>query len=736
MKLVESFLTAFALASASVHVVGAVSLRATSSTADDAAERNLQALDAPAWPPSYIREYRTKFPDSNFRRCYAFLEKQGITDPVNGTTCHKRTMIGDYSCLIGEQTCDSVQFETTTHPTKICMCDVASGTLTCQEWNPCGDIPLPTPPAVVNPVEPMPQPVWTKPSYWGKYKRAFTEANFQQCLFLEKRGITDPKEGDRCHRRQVDYTCAIGSQTCDSDLVPTFEHPTKTCKCDVASGRFTECSEWDPCVIPEETQEEIFSIIGGDSQHCDAAQSCRECLVEGCGWAFNKCVPECSLIADIGCYQGDAEAKCSEFDSKVLDSTTCREASADCETCTNTMTPSSGTPCKWIDHGSGNTACASLCGMMGCGAADGACPAPDEPMPDEAMPVDEEPILEQLPPPEVYVIDGAIAVDGRPFTDYEGTTKMADALQSDMQPIRWSASAEGEEKAAIQLSQSRRSELADEWKHRAVGEHSSIASFAAFAIALMTNQAPPDLVQASLVAAMDELRHAQTSFEMASLLSGSTIEPSALPASQHDFQENLTTLAAGVAKEGCVDETLSALVLAASVDQIQQGDDAADPTMKFLAEKTTQIAKEEGSHSVLAWRTIHWVCSMDGEEACAEVLNKWFERSHLEASGEARLESSDSSINAWTFIYQQLVPLVTKSEAMVGSGNEILRLEEGSLVASLANDIVNGVRLAIAAPLGMQTTSSMEMNCSGTLEENEASSLPNYLAAASTVESL
>ena len=35
--------------------------------------------------------------------------------------------------------------------------------------------------------------------------------------------------------------------------------------------------------------------------------------------------------------------------------------------------------------------------------------------------------------------------------------------------------------------------LGEEWTERSLGEHSSVASFAAFAIALMTNNAPPQI---------------------------------------------------------------------------------------------------------------------------------------------------------------------------------------------------------------------------------------------------
>ncbi len=51
-----------------------------------------------------------------------------------------------------------------------------------------------------------------------------------------------------------------------------------------------------------------------------------------------------------------------------------------------------------------------------------------------------------------------------------------------------------------------------------LGEHASVASFSAFTKALVTNQAPSNLVQDALEAALDEVRHTRTSFDIASKL--------------------------------------------------------------------------------------------------------------------------------------------------------------------------------------------------------------------------
>jgi hypothetical protein len=110
---------------------------------------------------------------------------------------------------------------------------------------------------------------------------------------------------------------------------------------------------------------------------------------------------------------------------------------------------------------------------------------------------------------------------------------------------------------------------------------------------------------------MDELNHAVTSFEMASLLTGQPLQPGALPPSKHAFTQDLMSLAVSTAREGCIAETLSALELAVEVDSASVSaevvDGAADDNdvVDMLMQKTRIIALEEGRHSMLAWRTIH-----------------------------------------------------------------------------------------------------------------------------------
>ena len=149
-----------------------------------------------------------------------------------------------------------------------------------------------------------------------------------------------------------------------------------------------------------------------------------------------------------------------------------------------------------------------------------------------------------------------------------------------------------------------------------------LASFSAFSIALMTNGAPSGLVEASLKAGLDEIKHARISFDIASKLIGKEIKPGPLPHSSHQFDHNLTALALAVAKEGCVDETLSALAAAAEVELIDIVlKNGATEGMKYFGVDTEHlgwirnelhvIALDESNHSALAWRTLDWVCTVD-----------------------------------------------------------------------------------------------------------------------------
>uniref|UniRef100_A0A7S2P940 Ferritin-like domain-containing protein n=1 Tax=Skeletonema marinoi TaxID=267567 RepID=A0A7S2P940_9STRA len=193
--------------------------------------------------------------------------------------------------------------------------------------------------------------------------------------------------------------------------------------------------------------------------------------------------------------------------------------------------------------------------------------------------------------------------------------------------------------------------LGHEWTRSALGEHASIASFAAFSIALMTNGAPSNLVQDALKAALDEVRHARTSFAIASKLRGQHIVPGSLPESKHEFGHDLKALAIAVAKEGCIDETLSALDAAYKAELIGYALETElesteysgidKDTLVWIQKELNMIAMDESRHSSLAWRTLNWICNVDSE-ACDEVKTNILNDDKLEQAFHHRFGSADN----------------------------------------------------------------------------------------------
>ncbi len=147
------------------------------------------------------------------------------------------------------------------------------------------------------------------------------------------------------------------------------------------------------------------------------------------------------------------------------------------------------------------------------------------------------------------------AIDGRPFVDSSGGRLLAKPCAnsggqySGASTLSW----RGKASADMQnVTNNGHNLLAEYWTQCALGEHASVASFSAFSIALMTNQAPSDLVEGALKAGLAKVRHAKTLFEIASILAGKASSPGSLPPSSHEFHHVLTSLAMAVAKEGCV----------------------------------------------------------------------------------------------------------------------------------------------------------------------------------------
>lgn len=156
---------------------------------------------------------------------------------------------------------------------------------------------------------------------------------------------------------------------------------------------------------------------------------------------------------------------------------------------------------------------------------------------------------------------------------------------------------------------------ASDWLQIARMEHASVAAFHKLGLELMAHGAPMDLLQAVARAALEEVGHARMAFNLASRFGGRPLSPGPLPMpAQLEIEGSLARLAANAASEGCVGETLGALLA------LEGARRATDPEVRAVME---QIAREESQHAALSWRIVAWAIRVGGEpvrDAVREAL--------------------------------------------------------------------------------------------------------------------
>lgn len=170
-------------------------------------------------------------------------------------------------------------------------------------------------------------------------------------------------------------------------------------------------------------------------------------------------------------------------------------------------------------------------------------------------------------------------------------------------PIDWSSL----RTLADTLSPEHRERVRDEWTRSAQVEHASIASFDRFCLQLLALGAPPLLLEQAHRAAIDEVRHAQLSFAVASIYAGQPLGPGPLVVSAQAFADFTPGFVLRSAvEEGCVGETLAAADAEAASTRV------TDPALRQVL---TTIANDEAEHAALAYRFVAWALGALGGEA-------------------------------------------------------------------------------------------------------------------------
>ena len=157
-----------------------------------------------------------------------------------------------------------------------------------------------------------------------------------------------------------------------------------------------------------------------------------------------------------------------------------------------------------------------------------------------------------------------------------------------------------------------RARVAAEWARDGQFEHASIASFGRFALELLALGAPPQLVEGAHRAALDEVRHAQLCFGIASVYAGTPLGPGPLPIDERAFSRfDLVSAARAAVLEGCIGETLATV-------EAERAAELAEP--RAVRDALIVIAREESEHAALAYRFISWAVTQGGADVRAAVI--------------------------------------------------------------------------------------------------------------------
>ncbi len=152
--------------------------------------------------------------------------------------------------------------------------------------------------------------------------------------------------------------------------------------------------------------------------------------------------------------------------------------------------------------------------------------------------------------------------------------------------------------------------LAETWLKDALEEHASVAAFARFTMHLLSVGAPPELLLMAQRAGIDEIAHARACFALAARYGGKRRGPTPLRVHDAMSGSGLAQIAELAAEEGCVGETLGAVL---AREQLAVVTDAG--AKKVLR----KIAADEVRHAELSWRFVRWAVRNGDRTVAASV---------------------------------------------------------------------------------------------------------------------
>ncbi len=227
----------------------------------------------------------------------------------------------------------------------------------------------------------------------------------------------------------------------------------------------------------------------------------------------------------------------------------------------------------------------------------------------------------------------------------------------------WAA---GSEPRCDDLEPATRDALATLWHHDAQKEHASVPAFSRLAWLLAGLGAPPELLEETHRAGMQEIDHARRCFAIAAGYAGAALSVEAMPEILQSAlgvgRNALRAVALESLCDGCLIEDFNADVARIAAEH------ARDPA---ALELTSIIARDEREHAELAWKILEWCIAIGGPKlhlAIARAADKLppegpraYADDEIElvraASSEAMIAHGRVPAERWAAIYSRRLKL-------------------------------------------------------------------------------
>ena len=213
-----------------------------------------------------------------------------------------------------------------------------------------------------------------------------------------------------------------------------------------------------------------------------------------------------------------------------------------------------------------------------------------------------------------------------------------------------------------------RGKVAAEWARIAQLEHASIAAFSRFSIELLVLGAPPELLEASHQAALDEIRHARHAFALASAYAGSPVGPGAFPYDEVAFRApELEAVVRATVSEGCVGETLAAAEAEAASEVAQ---------VPCVRQVLAGIAQDESRHAALAFRFVAWAAAQYPQRVRQPISEQFEQTIELHRVAAVLQGTQDRELRA-----HGILPATERRELRLKTLSDVIRPAQRALCA-------------------------------------------------------